>query len=46
MVILKALDYIKYMGLDEKIRLVHTDSKITLQLLQNKKKTYKTHRVN
>jgi len=38
MAILKALDYIQNMESDEKIVLVHTDSKITLQLLQNKKK--------
>jgi len=37
MAILKALEYIQIMELDEKIVLVHTDSKITLQLLQNKK---------
>ena len=38
MAILKALEYIQNMESDEKIVLVHTDSKITLQLLQNKKK--------
>ena len=38
MAILKALEYIQHMELDEKIALVHTDSRITLQLLQNKKK--------
>jgi len=38
MAILKTLEYIQNMELDEKIVLVHTDSKITLQLLQNKKK--------
>jgi len=38
MAILKALKNIQKMEPDEKIVLVHTDSKITLQLLQNKKK--------
>jgi len=38
MAILKALEYIQNMESDEKIVLVHTDSKITLQQLQNKKK--------
>ena len=38
MSILKALEYIQKMEQAEKIVLVHTDSKITLQLLQNKKK--------
>jgi len=38
MAILKALEYIQNMELDEKIVLVYTDSKIALQLLQNKKK--------
>ena len=38
MAILKALKYIQKMEPEEKIVLVHTDSKITLQLLQNKKK--------
>ena len=38
MAILKALEYIQKMEPEEKIVLVHTDSKITLQLLQNKKK--------
>ena len=37
MAILKALEYIQNMESDEKVVLVHTDSKITLQLLQNKK---------
>jgi len=37
MAILKALEYIQNMESDEKIVLVHMDSKITLQLLQNKK---------
>jgi len=46
MAILKALEYIQKMEPDEKIVLVHTDSKITLQLLKNKKKTYKTHKAN
>ena len=46
MAILKALEYIQKMEPEEKIVLVHTDSRITLQLLQNKKKTYKTHRAN
>jgi len=45
MAILKALEYIQKMEPEEKIVLVHTDSKITLQLLQNKK-TYKTHTAN
>jgi len=38
MVILKALEYIQYMQSGEKSVLVHTDSRITLQLLQNQKK--------
>jgi len=38
MAILKALEYIQKMEPEEKIVLVHTDSKITLQLLQNKQK--------
>jgi len=38
MAILKALEYIQSMESDEKIVLVHTDSKIKLQLLKNKKK--------
>jgi len=38
MPILKALEYIQHMESDEKIALVHTNSQITLQLLQNKKK--------
>jgi len=38
MAILKALKYIQKMEPEEKIVLVHTDSKITLQLLQYKKK--------
>ena len=38
MAILKALEYIQMMEPEKKIVLVHTDSKITLQLLQNKKK--------
>jgi len=38
MAILKALEYIQKMEPEEKIVLVHSDSKITLQLLQNKKK--------
>ena len=37
MAILKALEYIQHMESDEKIALVHTDSQITRQLLQNKK---------
>ena len=38
MAFLKALECIQNMESDEKILLVHTGSKITLQLLQNKKK--------
>jgi len=38
MTILEALEYIQNMESDENILPVHTDSKITLQLLQNKKK--------
>ena len=38
MAILKALEYIQKMEPEEKIVLVHTDSKITLKILQNKKK--------
>ena len=38
MAILKQLDYIQHMESDEKIALVHTDSRITLRLLQNNKK--------
>jgi len=38
MAILKALEYMEKMEPEEKIVLVHMDSKITLQLLQNKKK--------
>ena len=38
MAILKALQYIQKMEPEEKIVLVHTDRKITLQLLKNKKK--------
>jgi len=38
MAILKALEYIQKMEPEETIVLVHTDSKITPQLLQNKKK--------
>ena len=38
MAILKALEYIQHMESDEKKVLVHTDSQIMLQLLQNKKK--------
>jgi len=38
MAILKALEYIQKMEPEEKIVLVHTDSKITLQILRNKKK--------
>ena len=37
MAILKALEYIQHVELYEKKVLVHTDSQITLQLLQNKK---------
>jgi len=37
MAILKALEYIQHMESDEKIVLVHTDSQITLQLLQARK---------
>jgi ribonuclease HI len=36
--ILKALEYIQYMKVGEKTVLVHTDSKITLQLLKNQSK--------
>jgi len=46
MAIPKALEYKQNMESYENIVLVYTDSKITLQLLQNKKKTYKTHRAN
>ena len=46
MAILKALEYIQNMESDVKIILVNTDSKITLQLLQKKKKTYKPLREN
>jgi len=38
MAILKTVEYIQKMEPEEKIVLVHTDSKITLQRLQNKKK--------
>ena len=38
MAILKALESIQKIEPEEKIILVHTDSKITFQLLQNKKK--------
>ena len=38
MAILKALEYIQYTESGEKSVLVHTDSWITLQLLQNQKK--------
>ena len=38
MAILKALEYVQNMELDEKLVLVNTDSKITIQLLQNRKK--------
>ena len=38
MVILKALEYIQYSKAGEKTVLVYTDSRITLQLLQNQKK--------
>jgi len=38
MAILKALEYIQYMESGEKSVLVHTDSWITLQLLQNQNK--------
>ena len=46
MAILKALDYIQYMKVGEKTVLEYTDSRITLQLLKNQKKTHKTHRPN
>jgi len=36
--ILKALEYLQYMKVGEKTVLVHTDSKITLQLLKNQRK--------
>jgi len=38
MAILKALEYIQYSKADEKTVLVYTNSRITLQLLQNQKK--------
>jgi ribonuclease HI len=38
MTILKALEYIQNIETERKIALVHTDSKITLQLLKTKKK--------
>ena len=38
MAILQALEYIQYTESGEKSVLVHTDSRITLQLLQNQKK--------
>ena len=38
MAILKALEYIQYTESEEKSVLVYTDSRITLQLLQNQKK--------
>ena len=38
MAILKALEYIQYSNAGEKAVLVYTDSRITLQLLQNQKK--------
>ena len=38
MAILEALEYIQYRESGEKSVLVHTDSQITLQLLQNQKK--------
>jgi len=38
MAILKALEYIQYSKADEKTVPVHTDSRITLQLLQNQNK--------
>ena len=46
MAVLKALEYIQNMETDEKLVLVHTDSKITIKLLQNRKKTHKPHRAN
>jgi hypothetical protein len=45
MAVLKAPEYIQNMEADEKLVLVHTDSKITIQLLQNRKKQ-KSHRAN
>jgi len=36
--ILKALEYIQYIKVGEKTVLVHTDSKITFQLLKNQRK--------
>jgi hypothetical protein len=39
MAVLKAPEYIQNMETDEKLVLVHTDSKITIQLLQNRKNT-------
>ena len=38
MAILKALEFIQYSKADEKTILVYTDSRITLQLLQNQNK--------
>ena len=38
MAILKALEYMQYTESGEKSVLIHTDSRITLQLLQNQKK--------
>ena len=44
--ILKALEYIQYMKVGEKTVLVHTDSKITLQLLKKSEETHTAHRSN
>jgi ribonuclease HI len=38
MAILRALEYIQYMKVGEKTALVYTDSRVTLQLLNNQKK--------
>jgi len=45
MAMLKALEYIQYAESGEKSVLVHTDSRITLQLLQPEE-TYTPHRTN
>ena len=44
--ILKALEYLQYMKVGEKTVLVHTDSKITLQLLKKSEETHTAHRSN
>jgi hypothetical protein len=38
MAILKALEYIQTLKEEEKTALIHTESRITLQLLQNQKR--------